>query len=207
MVKLDPALIDEKCERTTCIDCGSENLTRDAAGLYVCGACGAHRPRAVIITPDIRWWLAADGEYWHQTAGIFVRNDAGEYLLFRRTRFPFGLTIPAGHVEVDEDPAHAARRELLEETSLDARALHHLGDVDIPGDSCRRGADAHRWNCFVTEAGGTQDVVLNQEGISPVWRSLPEMRAATELTLATSFLVNLYDADLRPAAHAPGRGR
>lgn len=203
MVKLDPALVDENSERTTCIDCDSERLTRDPAGLYVCAACGAQRPRAVIITPDVRWWLAADGEYWHQTAGIFVRNSAAEYLLFRRTRFPFGLTIPAGHVEVDESPAHAARRELLEETSLTAGVLRHLGDVDIPGDSCRRGADAHRWNCYVTATDGTEDVVLNQEGITPVWLSLPEMHTAPDLTLAISFLVKFYNAELQPATHTP----
>ena len=199
MTKLDPSLVDETASRTSCIECDSERLTRDATGSYVCEACGAHRPRALIIDPAIAWWVASDGEYWHDTAGIFVRNPAGHFLLFRRTRFPFGLTVPAGHVNTGEPPALAARRELREETSIQAEALRPLGGVDVVGDSCRRGADAHHWHCFAADIGGNEKVVINDEGTSPVWMSLPEIRESADLTFAVAFLIERYAADLRSA--------
>ncbi|MBP2330648.1 8-oxo-dGTP pyrophosphatase MutT (NUDIX family) [Kibdelosporangium banguiense] len=145
----------------------------------------------MIIDPALRWWIAADGEYWHETAGIFVRNPGGEYLLFRRTKFPFGLTVPAGHIEVDETPAAAAERELSEETGLSGRALDGLGDVDLVGDSCRRGADIHRWHVFITEVDEHTDVAINDEGTEPVWLT-PSSLAGVELTPAVTMLVERY---------------
>lgn len=199
MTKLDPSLGYETTPRTSCIECDSERLTRDAAGSYVCESCGAHRPRALIIDPAIAWWIAPDGEYWHDTAGIFVRNRVGHLLLFRRVLFPFGLTVPAGHVNAGEPPGLAARRELREETSIRAGALRPLGEVDIVGDSCRRGADAHHWHCFVTETGGDEEIVINDEGVSPAWMSLSQVRESTDLTFAVAFLIDRYAAELRPA--------
>ncbi len=39
------------------------------------------------------------------------------------------LELPGGHIESDESPEHAARRELLEETGFDAPSLEHLGTL------------------------------------------------------------------------------
>lgn len=56
--------------------------------------------------------------------------DDGTVVLLRQYRHPVGrylLEIPAGKLDVDgEDPADAARRELAEETGLQAAELVHL---------------------------------------------------------------------------------
>ena len=56
--------------------------------------------------------------------------DDGTVVLLRQYRHPIGrylLEIPAGKLDVDgEDPADAARRELAEETGLQAAELVHL---------------------------------------------------------------------------------
>ncbi len=57
-------------------------------------------------------------------------DDDGRVVLLRQYRHPLGRTIleiPAGKLDVDgEAPADAARRELLEETGLEARELTQL---------------------------------------------------------------------------------
>ncbi|MFF1463792.1 NUDIX hydrolase [Streptomyces sp. NPDC058330] len=124
-----------------------------------------------MLDPAVTWWTDEDGEYWHETAGVFVRDARGRFLFFDRTAFPFGLTIPAGHVERDETPHLAAARELEEETGLAARGLKFLARIPIPGDGCRRGADAHVWQTYHCEAGdgGEAAVRLGPEGVTAVW--------------------------------------
>ncbi|HEX2698527.1 MAG TPA: NUDIX hydrolase [Anaerolineales bacterium] len=73
-------------------------------------------------------------------AAVLVERD-GRVLLVRRVNEPFrGLwTLPAGFVDAGEDPARAAERECLEETSLTVRATRLL-DI-ISGREHPRGAD------------------------------------------------------------------
>jgi 8-oxo-dGTP pyrophosphatase MutT (NUDIX family) len=54
----------------------------------------------------------------HQCVGAFIRNDAGETLLFKRATFPFAIAGPAGHC--DGDPADlAVIKEVQEEIGLE----------------------------------------------------------------------------------------
>ncbi len=50
---------------------------------------------------------------------IVIRTADGRFLVLREPGRPF-WNFPGGKVEHDESPVEAARRELLEETSLDA---------------------------------------------------------------------------------------
>ncbi|MFV2013622.1 MULTISPECIES: NUDIX hydrolase [unclassified Micromonospora] len=192
MVRLDPSLIDGTRQQVWCINCGSNRVDRESSDSYRCGDCHEVRPRAVIIDPAVTWWIAGDGEYWRESTGIFLRNPVGAFLLFRRTRFPVGLTIPAGHVNAGESAEVAARRELSEETSVHAGAFHLLGDDRIVGDSCRRGSDAHYWHTYMVDAHREEEIAVSDEGRDPVWLSLPELRASAELTVATAFLIERY---------------
>lgn len=62
--------------------------------------------------------------------GVVPLTDDGQVILLRQYRHAFGtrfLEIPAGILDVDgEDPADAARRELVEEVAMDASTLAHL---------------------------------------------------------------------------------
>ncbi|MFI7482985.1 NUDIX domain-containing protein [Kocuria sp. M1R5S2] len=71
---------------------------------------------------------------------VLVLNDDDEVLLINQYRRPVGMTmweIPAGLLDVDgEDPAQAARRELLEEADLRAGRWDVLVDFhNSPGSS------------------------------------------------------------------------
>ncbi len=70
-------------------------------------------------------------------AAIAALDDSGRLLLVRQYRLPIGdwtIEIPAGRLEVGEDPLEAAKRELEEETGY--RAAHmepFLEFVPAPG--------------------------------------------------------------------------
>ncbi len=73
-------------------------------------------------------------EVVHHTGGagtIAIDDDDCIYLI-RQFRYPFGkvlIEIPAGKLEVGEDPKAAAERELAEETGLRAKEIIELVSV------------------------------------------------------------------------------
>lgn len=61
---------------------------------------------------------------------IAALTDADELLFVRQFRYPYGkvlLEIPAGKLEVGEDPLEAGKRELREETGASAQNYISLG--------------------------------------------------------------------------------
>jgi 8-oxo-dGTP pyrophosphatase MutT (NUDIX family) len=191
-----------------CVGCQAETVDKvvaDGSEHFDCRTCGRRYEREILIDPAVTWWIADDGEYWHETAGVFVR-DAGRFLFFERTMFPVAaLTVPAGHVDTGESPEPAARRELHEEIGWRAPHLTHLVTEDIIGDSCRRGSDAHRWHAYLTDFDPTQEVTLNEEGVNPRWLTLSEA-LARDLTLPVRHLIERYRSDLESEPASPPRG-
>src|SRR5579862_3280318 len=83
-----------------CIYCRAEAVTRaaDQTKPFYCQACHRRAERVLILDPGIVWWVDQTGEYWHESAGVFVRSQAKKFLFFERTLFPIGgITVPAGH--------------------------------------------------------------------------------------------------------------
>jgi 8-oxo-dGTP pyrophosphatase MutT (NUDIX family) len=61
--------------------------------------------------------------------GVVVRDEEGQPVVaVVRPRGEI-LALPKGHPVGDESPAEAARREVREETGLDAEMVERLGDV------------------------------------------------------------------------------
>ena len=57
----------------------------------------------------------------------------GSVLLVARRNPPFGWALPGGFVDYGESAEEAARRELAEETGLQAKSLSLLGVYSAPG--------------------------------------------------------------------------
>jgi len=69
------------------------------------------------------------------TTDCVVFDDSGAVLLVRRKFPPFqgGYALPGGFVEVGERVEDACRRELREETGLEAGSLRLIGVYSDPG--------------------------------------------------------------------------
>ena len=68
-------------------------------------------------------------------AGV-VLDDDGRVLLMRRAIRPYqgAWALPAGYQEIDEDPRETVRREVFEETGIEARIDRLLDVLFIPDD-------------------------------------------------------------------------
>lgn len=154
-----------------CIVCG-DPVRREVANrgveVFVC-ANDHYEPRCYLFDGLARW-AVEDDRLIHESAGVIIRRD-GKTLLFKRARYPLGWTIPAGHIEVGNDPEEEARREAAEEVGLEVVNVRPVwpGPVLIE-DSCRRGADWHRWHVFEAECP-TGEVTLNEEGKGYAWET------------------------------------
>lgn len=76
---------------------------------------------------------------------VMAETPEGEFILFRQTKYAVGegtsLAPVGGYVEPGEDPALAARRELLEETGYESAEWTALGSFAADGN--RGGGTAH----------------------------------------------------------------
>ena len=181
-----------------CISCHAEKVERTykvGKTYYLCSECGKANERSIVIDPDVKWWLDEDGEYWHESSGVFVRNNRKQFLFFERTIFPFSYTVPAGHVDAGEEPLQSAVRELKEEVGIKAKSLVEIATEDIIGDSCRRGSDAHKWHAFLYELDGTPKIRIKEEGIKPSWLSIKEA-LVKELTFPVRYILERYKDEL-----------
>ncbi|MFF8591626.1 NUDIX hydrolase [Streptomyces sp. NPDC015220] len=193
---LPPGALTDGVLHQYCLRCHSDQVewrTDGGRRHAVCRSCGSDAERALVLDPSVRWWTDAEGEYWHETAGVFLCDARGRLLFFDRTAFPFGLTVPAGHVEPQESPGEAAARELEEETGIVCGGLEHVARTPIPGDGCRRGADAHLWHVYRSADAVEADtaVELGPEGTTAVWLT-PDEALDRPLTYAVKHLLAHY---------------
>ncbi|WJY41196.1 NUDIX hydrolase [Streptomyces sp. P9-2B-2] len=208
-MEIDFPLVRDHTFREYCLHCRAEAITWivvEGKKCCTCASCGREAERAVVIDPRISWWTDADGEYWHESAGVFVRDRGGRFLFFQRTAFPYRLTVPAGHVESGEEPRCAAARELWEEVGMRGAEgdLRLVADEYLRGDVCRRGSDAHRWHAFLLEidehreSGVQGEVTVNEEGEAPVWLTLDQARSGRP-TFAVERIIEQYSERLLAA--------
>ena len=118
-----------------------------------------------------------DNEAVHYSAGAFIRNDKGEYLLIDRLKKPFGFACPAGHVDEGENAYEAIRREVEEETGLVVKSLIKLNydGFDLPQETCSRGVSIHQWSIFNVVAEGT--LIFKADEVKSIgWYSVEQIK-------------------------------
>lgn len=115
----------------------------------------------------------------NKSVGILVQKDQ-EVLLIERAKYPFGFALPAGHVDGDLDYEIAARRELWEETGLEAIQLELLVEARRENE-CRRGGRWHDWKIYRAQVIGNLQPNL-QEVRQAVWCSPRQVQALAQRT-------------------------
>ena len=72
----NPPQPDDGQRHECCIFCRAEKVrkvTEDSRDYFECGECGHRAERRIMIDPEMRSWVAPDGEHWHESAGVFAR--------------------------------------------------------------------------------------------------------------------------------------
>jgi len=89
----------------------------------------------------------------HTSVAMFVWKD-GKLLLIERAKPPYGLAVPAGHVDGDHSFEDAAIRELREEVGLEALKLELIGEGRKENPCRRVGGTWHYWKLYKIETKG-----------------------------------------------------
>lgn len=176
-MKLDFAYKKDNTKHEYCLNCHDEAIetfTKNGQTFFKCLECKTVSDRRIVIDPKIKWWVDDNNEYCHEASGVFIRNSKGKFLFFKRNKFPFVYTIPAGHIEVGEEPSTAAYREVAEEVGLTLDNLKLITTIDLPGESCSRGSDYHKWYAYLTTYTDDTEIKVLEEGGQPVWLTLQE---------------------------------
>ncbi|HUW21685.1 MAG TPA: NUDIX hydrolase [Candidatus Bathyarchaeia archaeon] len=190
-----PLPTDNKRHRY-CQNCYSENIhdvIADKKRLYKCHSCGKTFDRLIDIDPALKWWIdQKTGEYWHESASVFVIRSDEKILFVERTIYPYGFTVPSGHIEEKETPEYAARRELFEEAGIRTHKLIFFSTEDIVGDLCRRGADCHRHHFYILTLSGKPEIKTDrEEGRRHTWMNINEA-LRKKLTAPTRYCLKKY---------------
>lgn len=198
-MKITFELPNDKKVHQYCLHCHQEQISRiyqDGQTYYACANCQQISPRSLVIDPQVTWWVDPQtNDYWHESVGMFVRNQHNQILLFKRTIYPFAHTIPAGHLDTGEEAKSAAIREVEEEVGCTPIKVKLFSQEDVVGDECRRGADNHRWSLFTGLLPNDATITLNDEGLAPVWLSI-EDALQQDLTFAARFFLQKYGSEI-----------
>jgi ADP-ribose diphosphatase len=149
-------------------------------------------PWIEIIEREVEFAPGVKPELYHAVAqqdyiAIVARTPDGQIPIVRQYRPAlerFAWELPAGLVEVDETPADACRRELLEETGFPAKKVHELG--------CYAPCTArlsNRVHSFFIETGPRGDGQPTEAGIE---LRLVTPRELTALILTGVFVLQLH---------------
>lgn len=181
-----------------CLKCQSDTIVRgekDGQAIFTCNTCGYSADRSLFFDKRV-YWVADDGELWHESMIVFVRNRAGKFLFFDRTIYPFGLTAPAGHVDEGEEPAQTTVRELEEEVGIVSQDLRYVATDYVTTDSCSSGADSHRVHIYVEAYEGDDNITVREEGGDPIWLTIDEA-LPKDKTALSAYVLEHYATDLQ----------
>ncbi|GAB1581499.1 NUDIX hydrolase [Phyllobacterium phragmitis] len=114
-----------------------------------------------------------------------ICRSKGRFLLVERGRKPWKgwLAFPGGRREADETPEAAARRELREETGLEAEKLTHFATVDLSQDP-GSAYEASYYLAVFRAHGVTGEATAADDAAAILWLDIEEM-AKTRITQST----------------------
>ncbi len=91
--------------------------------------------------------VSKKGEPPHYSVGAVIRQG-NKFLLIDRLKPPFGFAGVAGHIDENEDPETALKREVLEESGLMVIKFSKLFEEELDWNECGRGIKIHHWHLY-----------------------------------------------------------
>lgn len=186
--------IDPTKEGQYCLKCNStkiERVFKNGKTYYFCKGCRTTAERTLVIDNAVNWWIDKERNYWHESAGVIVLSERGEWLLVMRAIFPFAYALPAGHVDKGEDALIASKKELMEEVSLDLskESFKFVREFHLSGDSCRRGSDHHLWHLYMTKIDSGKVIHLNDEASNYLWLKPKEIKSREDIVYPLKYIL------------------
>lgn len=110
----------------------------------------------------------------HRSVAAVIRKN-GKILMLDRVNLPFGWACPAGHIEENENPEDALRRETKEEVGIDVKKYNLLNHEFIEWNECKQGVKGHDF--FVYDIlEWTGEIKNNFESKGSKWISKDETK-------------------------------
>ena len=98
----------------------------------------------------------------HFSVGAVIKNR-GKYLIINRNLYPPGYAGIAGHINKNEIPEQALKREVKEETNYDIISKKLLFHKIIEGNQCRTGFNTHEWYLYECKCKGNLKILKREE--------------------------------------------
>ena len=83
-----------------------------------------------------------------------VIKKENKYFMIDRQDFPFGWACVSGHIEKNETPEEALKREIKEEVNLDVTSAKLISKEFLPKETCHYGITGHVHFTFEVKVTG-----------------------------------------------------
>ncbi len=111
------------------------------------------------IKPDFRDKVSGNK---HFSVGAVIKHK-NKYLLINRNLYPPGYAGIAGHINKNEMPLQALKREVKEETNYSVINKKLLFHEIVHGNECRTGFKIHEWYLYECECKGKLKILKREE--------------------------------------------
>ena len=129
----------------------------------------------------------------HRSVAAIIKKE-GKILMINRVNFPFGWACPAGHIEENESPEEALKRETKEETGIAVKDSKLINHEFIEWNECKKGVRGHDFFVYeVTKWDG--EIKSNYESKGMKWIGKEEIGNLTLESVWDYFVkkLNLFD--------------
>jgi len=163
-----------------CINCNKgesieEIINNKGQIVYKCNLCGKVSPQAISLDSRLKFDLTPQGELYHFSVGLIVRNDENDILMAHRRQYDFSWSLIFGHIHNGETPKDTVIRELIEETGLKAEkpVLKFKKLIDT---TCRTGIKKHLCYVYELRVPSKSPLITNSESEELVWVKVKDIQ-------------------------------
>jgi len=149
-----------------CITCLSENISKiveDNRIYYFCDNCKKKNARYIDNEGKIKTEIS-DGKIKHFDVAALIKKN-NKYLFINRKDFPYGISLPVGHLKYGENATDGLERKIFEETGLRIKKAKLILNETFT-DYCKYGGEIHEWLLYECEITGNPQMSFDTLDLS-----------------------------------------